>query len=223
MTTFTKEQLIEHIGKRMDDRRGLLNKATLAPGFREYLEKEVATDEIALASLAAEPVPFDALRDAVAEMSGGPAMEWSDIYKGHQAVTFINFNSLSRIVEKFRTTQPAVVMPDEIDVNDPALDTHRKWMAEGWNRCRAAMQGKAESQDKLAFDNQVLSDLYHAQEKRLFKIAQRIKGPAFDKYAYSPSQAIDVLEAAIFGERKDAHTAAMLQANAKNDESPICD
>ncbi|HBV7425864.1 TPA: DUF551 domain-containing protein [Citrobacter freundii] len=33
--------------------------------------------------------------------------------------------------------QPAV--PDEIDVNDPALDTHRKWMAEGWNRCRAAM------------------------------------------------------------------------------------
>ena len=33
--------------------------------------------------------------------------------------------------------QPAV--PDEIDVNDPALDTHRKWMVEGWNRCRAAM------------------------------------------------------------------------------------
>lgn len=33
--------------------------------------------------------------------------------------------------------QPAV--PDEIDVNDPALDTHRKWMAEGWNQCRAAM------------------------------------------------------------------------------------
>ncbi|ENZ8006075.1 hypothetical protein L3W71_11325 [Escherichia coli] len=33
--------------------------------------------------------------------------------------------------------QPAV--PDEIDVNDPALDTHRKWIAEGWNKCRAAM------------------------------------------------------------------------------------
>ncbi|EPM0862190.1 TPA: hypothetical protein ACXPG9_001976 [Klebsiella pneumoniae] len=41
---------------------------------------------------------------------------------------------------------------------------------------------------------QQLSDLYHAQEKRLFKIAQRIKGPAFDKYSHSPSQAIDVLE-----------------------------
>lgn len=35
--------------------------------------------------------------------------------------------------------QPAPVVPEEIDVNDPALDTHRKWMAEGWNRCRAAI------------------------------------------------------------------------------------
>lgn len=55
---------------------------------------------------------------------------------------------------------------------------------------------------------QKLSDLYHTQEKRLFKIAQFIKGPTFDKYSHSPSQAIDVLEAAIFGE--DACRAAML-------------
>lgn len=60
---------------------------------------------------------------------------------------------------------------------------------------------------------QHLSELYHAQEKRLFKLAQRINGPSFDKYAYSPSQAIDVLESAIFGERKDEDCrAAMLQA-----------
>lgn len=58
---------------------------------------------------------------------------------------------------------------------------------------------------------QQLSELYHAQEKRLFKIAQRIKGPAFDKYSHSPSQAIDVLEGAIFGEG-EACRAAMLQA-----------
>lgn len=56
---------------------------------------------------------------------------------------------------------------------------------------------------------QQLSELYHAQEKRLFKIAQRIKGPAFDKYSHSPSQAIDVLGGAIFGEN-DACRAAML-------------
>lgn len=58
---------------------------------------------------------------------------------------------------------------------------------------------------------QQLSELYHAQEKRLFKIAQRIKGPAFDKYSHSSSQAIDVLEAAIFGE-DEACRAAMLAA-----------
>lgn len=58
---------------------------------------------------------------------------------------------------------------------------------------------------------QQLSELYHAQEKRLFKIAQRIKGSAFDKYSHSPSQAIDVLECAIFGE-DEACRAAMLAA-----------
>ena len=61
----------------------------------------------------AEPVSFDALRDAVAEVSGAPAMEWSDIYKGHQPVPFINFNSLARIVDKFRSAPPALVsVPD---------------------------------------------------------------------------------------------------------------
>lgn len=42
-----------------------------------------------------------------------------------------------------------------------------------------------------------LKELYHAQEKRLFKLAQRIKGPAFDKYAHNTAQAIDVLEASL--------------------------
>ncbi|EHJ1672685.1 DUF550 domain-containing protein [Salmonella enterica] len=60
---------------------------------------------------------------------------------------------------------------------------------------------------------QRLSELYHAQEKRLFKIAQRIKGPTFDKYAYSPSQAIDVLESAIFGENEATCRAALLQGS----------
>lgn len=58
---------------------------------------------------------------------------------------------------------------------------------------------------------QHLSELYHAQEKRLFKLAQRIKGPSFDKYAHSPSQAIDVLESALFGDSEETSRAAMLQ------------
>ncbi|HHI2551376.1 TPA: hypothetical protein ACP41M_001092 [Klebsiella aerogenes] len=48
-------------------------------------------------------------------------------------------------VPLYRHAQPAPVVPDEIDVNDPSLDTHRKWMAEGWNRCRAAMLQGAEN------------------------------------------------------------------------------
>lgn len=68
---------------------------------------------------------------------------------------------------------------------------------------------------------QQLSELYHAQEKRLFKIAQRIKGQSFDKYAYSPSQAIDVLESAIFGERdEESCRAAMLQGAENADSLP---
>ncbi|HCO9807314.1 TPA: hypothetical protein OCD45_000752 [Escherichia coli] len=66
---------------------------------------------------------------------------------------------------------------------------------------------------------QQLSELYHAQEKRLFKLAQRIKGQSFDKYAHSPSQAIDVLESAIFGEREDDCRTAMLHGADGN--SPV--
>lgn len=67
---------------------------------------------------------------------------------------------------------------------------------------------------------QYLSELYHAQEKRLFKLAQRINGASFDKYAYSPSQAIDVLESAIFGEREDDCRAAILQGADRPQNEP---
>lgn len=94
----------------------------------------------------AEPVSFDELNAAVAEVTGGNQHAWdANIYKGHQEVPFMNYNSLARIVDKYRVPQPAPVVPEEIDVNDPALDTHRKWMAEGWNRCRSAMLHAANS------------------------------------------------------------------------------
>ena len=67
---------------------------------------------------------------------------------------------------------------------------------------------------------QQLSEVYHAQEKRLFKLAQRIKGPSFDKYAHSPSQAIDALESALFGESEDFCRAAMLQGAENAESSP---
>ncbi|MEQ3435664.1 hypothetical protein AAAY80_23280, partial [Enterobacter sp. LK_304 Iso 4] len=80
-----------------------------------------------------EPVSFDALNAAVAEVTGGNQHAWNgNIYKGHQEVPFINYNSLSRIVEKFRAAQPPVpeeIMPDHDNTYD---------YVNGWNNCRAA-------------------------------------------------------------------------------------
>ncbi|WP_233630752.1 hypothetical protein [Citrobacter amalonaticus] len=95
MNTITREQQKQIL---IDTANHVINRDNTSP-YSENL-RELA--RIALASLTAEPVSFDDLRDAVAEVSGGPAMEWSDIYKGHQVVPFINFNSLARIVDKFR-------------------------------------------------------------------------------------------------------------------------
>ncbi|EFF9529347.1 hypothetical protein HC557_22385 [Escherichia coli] len=58
MATFTKEQLIAHIRERKEARQRMLDTVTINPGFREYLERELATDEIALASLASAPVAW---------------------------------------------------------------------------------------------------------------------------------------------------------------------
>ncbi|EOV0253883.1 hypothetical protein ACOIWS_005673, partial [Salmonella enterica] len=66
-----------------------------------------------------------------------------------------------------------------------------------------------------------VQEIYHAQEKRLFKIAKRIQGPAFDKYAHTPSQAIDVLEAAIFGENEESGRAVMLQGKYRDLSQPV--
>lgn len=77
---------------------------------------------------------------------------------------------------------------------------------------RSAFANATANQPTLVLpdDYQNLSELYHALEKRLFKIAQRIKGTSFDKYAHTPSQAIDVLEESLFGEDDITRRATML-------------
>ncbi|HHG8780656.1 hypothetical protein NLX76_02485 [Enterobacter hormaechei] len=132
MITLTKEWLMKTIAELEEERDA-------TPGVvNEDAAMAIAAMKLAMASLEAEPVSFNALRDAVAEVSGGPAMEWSDIYKGHQAVPFINFNSLARIVEKFRTATPApVAVPDEYVAAVPT-PTNLGYEA-GGNACRAAM------------------------------------------------------------------------------------
>ncbi|WP_410743574.1 hypothetical protein [Citrobacter meridianamericanus] len=94
----------------------------------------------------AEPVSFDELNAAVAEVTGGNQHAWnSGIYKGHQAVPFMNYNSLARIVDKYRAPQPVPVVPDEKTDRDYVTDCHGLPSIEdgghqrGWNACRAAM------------------------------------------------------------------------------------
>ncbi|EIQ80096.1 hypothetical protein SF123566_8463 [Shigella flexneri 1235-66] len=54
-----------------------------------------------------ESVSFDELNAAVAEVTGCNQHAWNaNIYKGHQAVPFMNYNSLARIVDKYRHAQP---------------------------------------------------------------------------------------------------------------------
>lgn len=82
-----------------------------------------------------EPVSFDALNAAVAEVTGGNQHAWNgNIYKGHQEVPFINYNSLSRIVEKFRTTTQSAPVVPELKV-----DWQENEFSSGWNSCCAAM------------------------------------------------------------------------------------
>ena len=65
------------------------------------------------------PISFDALMAAVSEVTGAKSEFDATPEKGYQAVPFMNFNSLSRIVEMFRTAQP--VIPDQPDSQDLEL------------------------------------------------------------------------------------------------------
>lgn len=123
-------------------------------------------------------------------------------------------------IEAFKAMlpQPAPVVPEcFVRFHDIIKERHYGRMPEevqnAFDECAAMLQ--AGNSPVVPDDYQRLRELYHAQEKRLFKIAQLIKGPAFDKYSHSPSQAIDVLEGAIFGEI-DACRAAMLQELQKS-------
>ncbi|CQJ66253.1 Uncharacterised protein [Yersinia enterocolitica] len=64
--------------------------------------------EVALSAANEKPKPisFDELADRVQFVTGGIRMSFDPLNcKGHQIVPFMNFNSLSRIVEMYRPTE----------------------------------------------------------------------------------------------------------------------
>ena len=136
-----------------------------------------------------------------------------------------NLRELARIALAALTAEPVMYAMIKGGEFDPELVSDCDYVVDAWvdehNELHGGLQYRiaplcAAPQPVAVPDEsyQHLSELYHAQEKRLFKLAQRIKGPAFDKYAYSTSQAIDVLEVALFGEDEEACRAAMLQPSS---------
>ncbi|WP_080198214.1 hypothetical protein [Salmonella enterica] len=74
----------------------------------------------------AEPVSFDSLNAAVAEVTGCNQHTWNAaIYKGHHPVPSMNYNSLARIVDMYRSPQPtpAISCPKPV----VKLPTTRCW------------------------------------------------------------------------------------------------
>ncbi|WP_313109574.1 hypothetical protein [Atlantibacter sp.] len=126
----------------------------------------------------AEPVAW---QHRLVELSTGQATPWKLTSRKTESTQGERYRV--EVIPLYTRPQPAPVVPDEIDINDPALDTHRKWMAEGWNRCRAAMlQGKDEpvSQPYTLPDDKQRLDWLDAQNKRLNEYYGTAYGWKFD-------------------------------------------
>ncbi|WP_313488996.1 DUF551 domain-containing protein [Atlantibacter hermannii] len=171
--TFTKEQLIEHIKKQMKNREMHIASPATEQAFREYLELEIATNEIAIAALEsradAEPVAGTQFR-AVADLyemqfddghtvafhtDPEKAVQWLNTCDGNKVQEYVK---LERLQEVYTRPQPApVVVPDDFDAWAKAVglvyelyglrsvNNATDIARKAWLASRAAMlQGKAE-------------------------------------------------------------------------------
>ncbi|CAH5159829.1 hypothetical protein AI2848V1_1550 [Klebsiella pneumoniae] len=162
-------------------------------------------------------------RIALATMDGEP-VAWTWHYREQWHVTnderraeFVAKDGDVAVLPLYRHAQPA---PEKYNIGDatmrhiftPTGMTNVSDMQAVFDRVEAVLVGMEQPAPVVPDDYQRLRELYHAQEKRLFKITQRIKGPTFDKYAHTPSQAIDVLEEALFGNDAPLCHSVMLAA-----------
>lgn len=106
------KQRVEAAEKERDELRDKFNEMSLQKQFwvkcaaesESQLEKAEAA--LSAANEKPKPISFDELADRVQFVTGGIRMSFDPLNcKGHQIVPFMNFNSLSRIVEMYRTTE----------------------------------------------------------------------------------------------------------------------
>jgi len=88
-----------------DDEDGELNNTQIIMWLKE-LQRRRALSAQPVIPEQRSPISFDALMAAVSEVTGAKSEFDATPEKCYQAVPFMNFNSLSRIVEMFRTAQP---------------------------------------------------------------------------------------------------------------------
>ena len=163
MTTITKEQLIDHINDRKDVRQRMLDTATVSSGFREYLERELATDQIALASLEAEPVLYQSCTRPTWN-SGVPWTEWKERSReGYEDdLRFTDTPDHAGWIYKCRklyTTPPAPIALESIEnaieyIRSIAFhidedDYHGKHIAYFMQQALAWLEGHSCSDDRL--------------------------------------------------------------------------
>ncbi len=217
-STITRERIQRII-------RAINSEAYDEEEIREWLSSDeiMELSRMALAAMDSEPVemPLDYLQ------GHKDGLEWaSQLAEANHPETgdwlYDDPIELAKAIRKGPDMPPAQPVEDsEPDCNERQLfcstDTARmkKVISVSAGSEATPLYRHAQPAPVVPDDYQRLRELYHAQEKRLFKIAQRIKGPAFDKYSHSPSQAIDVLEGAIFGE-DGACRAAMLAASPQS-------
>ena len=130
MTTFTKEQLIEHLRSRIEHRKGLIASIHIDRGYRDYLKLELRSSEIALASLEAE----GGLSNLVAsqESLGGD----------FEKVLAENIEEL--YVPGVSVPPAPVSVPAAMEMDDDFDSAFEHGKAVGWNACRSAMLQGAE-------------------------------------------------------------------------------
>ncbi|MEH5317544.1 DUF551 domain-containing protein [Escherichia coli] len=181
MTTFTKEQLIDHINDLKIFRQRMLDTATISSGFREYLERELATDQIALASLEAEPVLYQSCTRPTWN-SGVPWTEWKERSReGYEDdLRFTDTPDHAGWIYKCRksyTTPPAPIALEAIEnaieyirsiafhINED--DYHGKHIAYFMRQALAWLEGHSCSNDRLGkADNQPVRGNQAAESNR---------------------------------------------------------
>ena len=134
MSTFTKEQLIEHLRSRIEHRKGLIASIHIDRGYRDYLKLELRSSEIALASLEAEAVGEVVLGE-YDDCGCHPDARVACIATDGQA-DWENFKDGTRLY----TAPPAPVsVPDAMEMDDDFDSAFEHGKAVGWNAYRAAM------------------------------------------------------------------------------------